>query len=85
MAPASIESVPTPSLPVPSALTSAASEIVARAGLDDGAGVDREVAGRFQVHVAVGADGIDPRNLDGRGAGGDAAYAGVGIVESGRA
>ena len=64
VAPAPIESVPTPSSPVPSAFTSAASEIVPVPVLYDGARLDREIAGRPQVHVAVDAGGVDPRNLD---------------------
>ena len=56
-----------------------------RAGFHDGAAIDGEVAGRFQVYVAVGAEGVDPCNLDGAGAGGDAAYAGVEITNHGQA
>ena len=47
VAPASIESVPMPSLPVPSALTSAASVDRPRAGLDGRAIAHDEVAGGF--------------------------------------
>ena len=63
-------------VPVPSALTWRLARRP-RAGLHGCAAVDRQIAGGFQVYVAVGVVGVDPCHRDRGGVGRDAAYASV--------
>ena len=78
-APAAIESVPTPSSPVPSALTFCRQRDCARAGQNARAGIDRQIAGRREVHVAVGQGRVNSLNLNVRGACRNAAQAALEI------